>query len=309
MSDLDNTNLTNEEENSGFSASEPDNKSFSSEKGSTANNAGNNDWGQMNYVKPPRKTPLWPFLLVGAFLCLGLIIVLAFSANRCNRQEKAEIYKYASHFKGYTDNHTKEIAINKNVVVETHLASKNCDGMDRCKPAGNCNPKDCKPDGKCGPNGCKPDGKCGPNACKPDGKCGPKGIKSIDNKSVRQQYNIKNCQKVEIKVINNEPRDIIKPEPKHPIRVAGPKLGKPALQSDAPGLYVLQVYSALSKEEADTKYDEYKNKGVEKVWVSTFTKANVVWYRVRIGDFTTKAAADAKAKELGIATYWVDKIR
>ncbi|MEI6090453.1 MAG: SPOR domain-containing protein [bacterium] len=319
MSDLDNSNLTNEEENSGFSPSDSDNKSFSSNKESSANATGNKDWGQMNYTKPHRKTPLWPFLLVGAFVCLGLITVLAVSATRCNREEKAKDYEYASHFKGYSDNHTKEIAMNKHVVVETKRIYRHDNGINHnqpfekckpsnCKPMGKCNPNDCKRGGKCDPKDCKPGGKCDPKDCKPGGKCGPNACKSMENKSIRQQYNIKNCEEVEIQVVNNESPKIIRKALK-PNQVIPAKLGKPTLQDNAKGLYVLQVYAALSKDDADAKYEEYKSKGVEKVWVSTFSKANVVWYRVRIGDFTTIAAADTKAKELGISTYWVDKIR
>jgi septal ring-binding cell division protein DamX len=99
------------------------------------------------------------------------------------------------------------------------------------------------------------------------------------------------------------------PVPKPVKKIISSKPGKPALQDNEKGLYVLQVYSSLSKEEADSKLDEYKNKGAEKVWVSTYTHSNVIWYRVRIGDFISKGAADAKAKELGVTNYWVDKIR
>ncbi len=376
MSDLDNSNLTNEEENSGFSPSDADNKSFSADKGSSVNATGNNDWGQANYfVKPSRKMPLWPFLLVGAFVLIGIILLVTAASDR-NRQGSVANAIATTHFEGYADNHTKEIAINRKVVVNTKNMQKHSDGWNHynmggkctankdCKPGGKCKPADCKTTGKCydqygkpmpacgtknckttgkcydqygkpmpacGTKNCKTTGKCYdqygkpmakclPKECKPMAKCydkrgkpmhkfTPNECKSSNNKLKCTKNNIKNCKEVEIQVINNQP-PVAKTYPPKPTRkVINPKEGKLALQSNDKGLYVLQVYSALSKEEADVKYDEFKSKGVEKVWVSTYANANVVWYRVRIGDFTTKAAADAKAKELGLSTYWVDKIR
>jgi septal ring-binding cell division protein DamX len=198
--------------------------------------------------------------------------------------------------------------MNKHYVVETKKINK-CEPKD-CKPDGKCEPKDCKPDGKCEPKDCKPDGKCEPKDCKPGGKCDPNDCKPggkydpisgkpIHHHSKYHKSKVINCEETSIKTVTPKPLR----------KRIYPKEGKPTLQDNAKGLYVLQVYSALSKEDADAKYEELKSEGVEKVWVSTYTNSNVVWYRVRIGDFATKSAADAKARELGITTYWVDKIR
>lgn len=288
MSDLDNNNLTNEEENSGFSPSDSDNKSFSPDKGSQANSTGNKDWGQTDYfVKPPRKTPLWPFLLVGAFVVVGIIAILFMSSRRCDYDQmlKSEAEGSAAYVKGSKEHQTQHIAIDKKIVVEVKVNDKHSRDMDRYST-----------------NRCKPNEKCNPKDCKPGGKCDPKLCKPMDDKSNYSHHNMKNREQVEVKAINKElPRPIKKGTP--------PKPGKPALQDNATGLYVLQVYAALSKEDADAKYEEFKNKGAEKVWVSTYTHENVIWYRVRIGDFTTKAQAETKARELGITTYWVDRIR
>lgn len=73
------------------------------------------------------------------------------------------------------------------------------------------------------------------------------------------------------------------------------------------GVYVVQVFSTVNKDEADAKYDEIKAKGAEKVWITTTINSGIIWYRVRLGEFTSNALAEQKAKSLGISNYWIIK--
>ena len=80
-------------------------------------------------------------------------------------------------------------------------------------------------------------------------------------------------------------------------------------KDDEKGLYIVQVYSTLSREDAEEWLSKLKNKNVHDAFISTQRVRDKVWYRVRFGAFETKEEAKNSAIKLGFAQSWIDRVR
>ncbi len=88
---------------------------------------------------------------------------------------------------------------------------------------------------------------------------------------------------------------------------------RPTVVSSSEGIYTVQVSSWQSRRNAEADAKRYEGQGHE-VYVQ---RANIpskggIWYRVRIGRFATKEAAEALADNLVYqlqSGYWLDRVR
>ena len=79
------------------------------------------------------------------------------------------------------------------------------------------------------------------------------------------------------------------------------------------GNYTIQIFSEKNQNDAEEKMLELKNKGLDSyIQKAYFEKTDQLWYRVRVGNFTSKNEANKAALEISDFTSlktWVDKVR
>ncbi|MFA5511927.1 MAG: SPOR domain-containing protein [Candidatus Kapaibacterium sp.] len=78
---------------------------------------------------------------------------------------------------------------------------------------------------------------------------------------------------------------------------------------DEPGVYIVQIYSSPSKDDAQTWLDKLKIKNVPDAFISEQNVRDKVWYRVRFGNFRTREEARAAALRYGFAQTWIDRVK
>ncbi len=78
-------------------------------------------------------------------------------------------------------------------------------------------------------------------------------------------------------------------------------------ESDA--LYSVQIYASPSKDDAEAWLDNLKDKDVDNPRISTQKIRDVIWYRVRFGNFKSKDDARNAAMRYGFAQTWIDRIK
>lgn len=96
-----------------------------------------------------------------------------------------------------------------------------------------------------------------------------------------------------------------------------PKIQKPAAteKSDVvlpipeTGNYAIQLLATPSKEEAEILLNKIKNKSINNAYITTQKKRDIIWYRVRIGNFKTINEAQEAAKTNGWTQFWIDRIK
>jgi septal ring-binding cell division protein DamX len=75
------------------------------------------------------------------------------------------------------------------------------------------------------------------------------------------------------------------------------------------GVFSVQVYSTLSKKDATDKVKQLKNMNITNVYISEYRKRDVLWYRVRYGEFESYEQAQQEAKNRGFSNAWIDRIK
>ena len=79
------------------------------------------------------------------------------------------------------------------------------------------------------------------------------------------------------------------------------------------GNYTIQIFSEKTQKDAEEKMLELKNKGLDSyIQKAYFEKTDQLWYRVRVGNFTSENEAKIAALEIsGFTNFktWVDKVR
>ncbi|MGA2297138.1 MAG: SPOR domain-containing protein [FCB group bacterium] len=73
--------------------------------------------------------------------------------------------------------------------------------------------------------------------------------------------------------------------------------------------FAVQIYTSLSKEDAEEWLMRLKNKNVTNAFLSTQRIRDKIWYRVRFGPFDTREDAESEALKLGFAQSWIDRVR
>ena len=75
------------------------------------------------------------------------------------------------------------------------------------------------------------------------------------------------------------------------------------------GTFSIQVYSTLSKKDAKDKVRTLKSKSLKNVYISEYQKRDVLWYRVRFGEFESYEEAMQEARKHGFSDAWIDRIK
>lgn len=73
--------------------------------------------------------------------------------------------------------------------------------------------------------------------------------------------------------------------------------------------YTVQVFSTLSKEDAEIWREKLDNRKVGKAYISEHVIRDQTWYRVRVGDYPSREEALMVARKLGYAQVWVDRVK
>ncbi len=74
-------------------------------------------------------------------------------------------------------------------------------------------------------------------------------------------------------------------------------------------LYAVQIYASPSKDDAEAWLSNLKDKDVVNPRISTQKVRDVIWYRVRFGNFKSKDDAREAAMRYGFAQTWIDRIK
>jgi hypothetical protein len=75
------------------------------------------------------------------------------------------------------------------------------------------------------------------------------------------------------------------------------------------GTFSVQVYSTLSKKDAKDFVTKLKGKNLKNVYISEYQKRDVLWYRVRFGEFKSYEEAMQEAQKHGFSDAWIDRIK
>lgn len=79
------------------------------------------------------------------------------------------------------------------------------------------------------------------------------------------------------------------------------------IPKDEPGIYIIQIYSSPSKEDALQWLSKLKAKNISDAFISEQKVRDKIWYRVRFGKFTTREEAKNAALRYGFAQTWIDR--
>ena len=79
--------------------------------------------------------------------------------------------------------------------------------------------------------------------------------------------------------------------------------------SNSDELYVVQVYSSPSRQDAEQWLKKVKVKVGSQANITTQVIRDVTWYRVRFGNYKTRAEAEKAAQQTGFSQSWIDRIK
>jgi cell division septation protein DedD len=94
---------------------------------------------------------------------------------------------------------------------------------------------------------------------------------------------------------------IIGPEPTQLATKDAPVTNEP--------MYVVQVFSSPSRDDAEEWAEQLRNKNVSEVYIAEQPIKGQMWYRVRFGRFTRREEAEFAALKVGVAQPWIARIR
>ncbi len=100
-----------------------------------------------------------------------------------------------------------------------------------------------------------------------------------------------------------------------PIEVAAKPVARPAeikttpAASTANALWVVQVFSSPSRDDADEWLQTLREKRVQDGYIVEQTLRGQPWFRVRFGQFPTREGAEAAAVNLGFRQPWIARVR
>lgn len=106
------------------------------------------------------------------------------------------------------------------------------------------------------------------------------------------------------------------PDPKKPSAAPAPRSVAPpsvpttvqkSTKTDA--LYVVQVFSSPSQDDAEEWLGVLRERQIADGYITEQQIKGQTWYRVRFGQFATRAAAEDAAVELGLRQPWIARVR
>lgn len=74
-------------------------------------------------------------------------------------------------------------------------------------------------------------------------------------------------------------------------------------------LYVVQVFSSPSRDDADEWLQILRERSVTDGFITEQKLGGEAWYRVRFGQYTTRKDAEAAAQQLGFSNPWIARVR
>lgn len=106
-----------------------------------------------------------------------------------------------------------------------------------------------------------------------------------------------------------KPKPITVPEEKPTKRPTPPSVTTTPAKSNIGAMWVVQVFSSPSRDDADEWLQTLREKRVQDGYIVEQQLRGQPWYRVRFGQFSTKEAAEAAAVNLGFRQPWIARIR
>ncbi len=79
--------------------------------------------------------------------------------------------------------------------------------------------------------------------------------------------------------------------------------------NDIPGVYIVQIYSSQSKEDAQLWLNKLTARNINDAFISEQKMRDKIWYRVRFGNFQTREEARQAALRLGFSQTWIDRVK
>lgn len=109
---------------------------------------------------------------------------------------------------------------------------------------------------------------------------------------------------------NAPPRETpaAKPPKEAPLRQA-PALATTNPSSSAKAMWVVQVFSSPSRDDADEWLQSLREKNVKDGYIVEQNLRGQPWFRVRFGQFPTREGAEAAAVNLGFRQPWIARVR
>ena len=102
-----------------------------------------------------------------------------------------------------------------------------------------------------------------------------------------------------------------KSKKKSNVKIDESQFSMPQPKGPAPetGLFMVQIYSSPSREDAESWLGQLKARQVPNPMITEHEMKGRTWYRVRYGKFETKEAARSSALELGYSQSWIDRVK
>lgn len=112
--------------------------------------------------------------------------------------------------------------------------------------------------------------------------------------------------------LQNE-KSTIQPKPKKTIlaenRQKTKEASSVATSNIENAVYTIQVYSTPSREDAEQWKKKLESLNIPKAYISEQKIRDIIWYRVRFGEYPTKESAIQAAKQLGFSQMWIDRVK
>lgn len=135
-------------------------------------------------------------------------------------------------------------------------------------------------------------------------------------KKVEPKVNVPKKELIEKKKENiasndNTNKVVPKQKQKTSIVIDESNFSMPQPKGPAPekGLFMVQIYSSPSREDAESWLGQLKARQVPNAMITEQEVKGRTWYRVRYGKFETKEAARTSALELGYSQSWIDRVK
>ena len=113
--------------------------------------------------------------------------------------------------------------------------------------------------------------------------------------------------------VDSMPRQLASAMPKKSSPVREPKEeppGSPASASPpANALYVVQVFSSPSRDDADEWLQILRERNIADGFITEQRLGGEAWFRVRFGQYSSRQDAEAAAQRLGFANPWIARVR
>ncbi len=107
----------------------------------------------------------------------------------------------------------------------------------------------------------------------------------------------------------SKPKDVATTKKHKRINKKAATSAKEKDKEEIDALFAVQIYASPSKDDAEAWLDNLKDMDVDNPRISTQKIRDVIWYRVRFGNFKSKDDARNAAMRYGFAQTWIDRIK